>query len=87
MLTKLSKRKIRIQIKSGIDHARQFVAEDYPIPVIWVTDSDTPKDIRRKTLFYIVNMFPFLREQLEQKGFEIPKLNNHFELLSHQATV
>ncbi len=78
--TKLENRPvIRVQIKSSLVRAHDFIQKDYPVPVVWITPWDSARDIRRKTIYSIVNMFPFLAEQLKKLGCEPPveKVNHY----------
>lgn len=79
MYTLLSKQVIPIQIKSSPGFAREFLRKGYPIPVVVVGDNDSRETIRRRTIFEIVNMFPYLEEEIVATGCMPPKLVNFFQ--------
>lgn len=78
MYTLLSKQIIPIQVKSSPSFARKFLKLGHPIPVVVVDDNDSEEAIRRRTIFEIVNMFPYLEEEIIAAGCMPPKLRNLF---------
>jgi len=85
LYTKLpSKPIIGIQIKSSLERAKDFIKKEYPVPVVWITPWDTARQIRRNTIFSIVNMFPFIAEQLKRLGCEPPiEKINYFQTVGN----
>lgn len=79
MFTLLSKQLIPIQIKSSIGMAHQFISQGRPVPVVVVHPNDTREQIRRRTIFEITNMFPYLGEEIKEMGCELPRLINYYQ--------
>lgn len=64
--------RIPIQIKSSQWYADLFKERFPKIPVVVVTERDTPKQIRQNTMRAIVATFPEIRKAIESSGCALP---------------